>query len=119
MTKLATVRAPDAGQVRLEKVRVDELIVKSGALQKAIGASGRGFISGFTSGAPTATKMPSVGSGRAATTLQSATGQVSEADAEADDVAAGAPRAWWRRPVAWVGGPDQEAIRRHFIEQMD
>jgi serine/threonine-protein kinase len=74
------------------------------ALQKAIGASGRGFISGFTSGAPTATKMPSVGSGRAATTLQSATGQVSDAGAEADDATAGAPRAWWRRPVAWVGG---------------
>ncbi len=36
MTRLSAVPAPDAGQVRLEKVRVDELIVKSGALQKAI-----------------------------------------------------------------------------------
>jgi tRNA A-37 threonylcarbamoyl transferase component Bud32 len=84
--------------------RWDSMADLGTALQKAIGASGRGFISGFTSGAPTATKMPSVGSGRAATTLQSATGQVSEENAEVDDVAAGAPRAWWRRPVAWVGG---------------
>ncbi len=89
---------------KLPADRWDSMADLGTALQKAIGASGRGFISGFTSGAPTATKMPSVGSGRAATTLQSATGQVSEADADVEDVAAGAPRAWWRRPVAWVGG---------------
>jgi eukaryotic-like serine/threonine-protein kinase len=84
--------------------RWDSMADLGTALQKAIGASGRGFISGFTSGAPTATKMPAVGSGRAATTLQSATGQLAETDPEANEAAVGAPRAWWRRPVVWVGG---------------
>jgi eukaryotic-like serine/threonine-protein kinase len=76
------------------------------ALQKAIGASGRGFISGFTSGAPTVSKMATTGSGRAPTTLQSATGQVAdpaEGSAE-DDAGVVSPRPWWRRPSVLVGG---------------
>jgi tRNA A-37 threonylcarbamoyl transferase component Bud32 len=80
------------------------------ALQKAIGGSGRGFISGFTSGAPTVSKMAAAGSGRAPTTLQSATGQVADpaqgsAQDEADDeVGFVPPRPWWRRSAVLVGG---------------
>ena len=84
--------------------RWDSMADLGTALQKAIGASGRGFISGFTSGAPATAKMPAVGSGRAATTLQSATGQLSEAESEADQGTPIAARAWWRRPAIWVGG---------------
>ena len=91
--------------------RWDSMAELGMALQKAVGASGKGFISGFTSGAPTAT-MPVAPSGRSATTLQSATGQMTRAetgdtgsDGSAEDhLAFAASRPWWRRPAVFLGG---------------
>ncbi|HEY5090378.1 MAG TPA: serine/threonine-protein kinase, partial [Polyangia bacterium] len=78
------------------------------ALQKAVGASGKGFISGFTSGAPTAA-MPVAPSGHSATTLQSATGQMTGSEtgldgSAGDDLAPAVTRPWWRRPAVLLGG---------------